>query len=325
MERAVDVVVVGGGPAGLQAALVLGRARRTVTVIDGGNPRNRGARAVHNLCGQEGIEPAQLLARGRQDVARYGVEIVPGEVVEARRHDPHWVVRADVGATLRARAIVLATGVVEDLPAVDGLAALWGRDVVSCPYCHGWEARDKAVAVLGAGARAWRQLLLLRRFTDDLVLLSAGPAALDDQQLDHVRRVGIGVCEEPVVRVRAEDGRLAGVELGDGTVLARDVLFAATTRRQPSELAAALGCAIETAGPQAAGISTDPSGRTSVPGVWAVGSATDPRLTVAGAAGHASSTAIALNDSFIDDDLRDPAYRRRPQRGEVCGRPGATQ
>jgi thioredoxin reductase len=298
VERAVDVVVVGGGPAGLQAALVLGRARRAVVVIDAGNPRNRDARAVHNLCGQEGVEPMQLLARGRRDVARYGVEVVAGEVVEAHRDDPHWVVRADAGAVRRARAIVLATGVVEDLPAVDGLTALWGGDVVSCPYCHGWEARDKAVAVLGTGPRAWRQVLLMRRYTDDLVLLGNGPAGLDDQQLEYVRRAGIEVREQPLARVRSEDGHLAGIEFADGGVLARDVVFAATTRRQPSGLAAALECAIE-----AAGIGTDPVGRTSVPAVWAVGSATDPTLTIAGAAGHATAVAIAINDSFVDEDV----------------------
>jgi thioredoxin reductase len=301
--RTVDVVIVGGGPAGLQAALVLGRALRTVAVIDAGQPRNRNARAVHNLCGQEGIAPGRLLAQSRQDVARYGVEIIPGEVVDAHRDDLGWVVRPDAGEALRTRAIVLATGVVEDLPAVAGLADLWGGDVVSCPYCHGWEARDKAVAVLGTGPRAWRQLLLLRRFTEDLVLVAGEPAGLDDRQLDHVERAGIVVREQPVARVRSQGGHLAGIEFADGTVLARDVVFAATTRRQPSGLAAKLGCVIEAEGPTSPGIRTDPTGRTSVPGVWAVGSAGDPRLTVAGSAGQATGVAIALNDSFIDDDL----------------------
>ncbi|MHA6616171.1 NAD(P)/FAD-dependent oxidoreductase [Pseudonocardia sp. DLS-67] len=298
-----DVVIVGGGPAGLQAALVLGRALRTVAVIDAGRPRNRNARAVHNLCGQEGVEPGRLLARSRQDVARYGVDVIPGEVVEAHRADLGWVVRPHAGGKLHTRAIVLATGVVEDLPAVDGLAALWGGDVVSCPYCHGWEARDKAVAVLGTGPRAWRQLLLLRRFTEDLVLLAGEPAGLDDRQLDYVRRAGIVVRERPVARVRSQEGRLTGIEFADGSVLARDVVFAATTRRQPSGLATTLGCMIESEGPKSPGIRTDPTGRTSVPGVWAVGSASDPGLTVAGSAGQATGVAIALNDAFVDEDL----------------------
>lgn len=301
--RTVDVTVVGGGPGGLQAALVLGRALRTVAVIDAGQPRNRSARAVHNLCGQEGVEPSRLQARSRQDAQRYGVEIIPGEVLDVHRDDPGWVVRPHAGKALRTRAIVLATGVVEDLPAVEGLTALWGGDVVSCPYCHGWEARDKAVAVLGAGPRAWRQLLLLRRFTGDLVLLAGGPAGLDDRQLDHVRRAGIDVREQPVARVRSEEGRLTGIEFSDGTVLARDVVFAATTRRQPSGLATELGCEIEAEGPTSPGIRTDPVGRTTVPGIWAVGSAADPRLTVAGSAGQATAVAIALNDSFIDEDV----------------------
>jgi thioredoxin reductase len=297
-DRAVDVVVVGGGPAGLQAALVLGRARRTVVLIDGGNPRNRDAVAVHNLCGQEGVEPGHLMARGRQDASRYGVEIVPGEVVESVQEGARRVVRTASGDLLLARALVLASGIVEDLPAVDGLATLWGRDVVSCPYCHGWEARDKAVAVLGTGPRAWRQVLLMRRYTEDLVVLGDGPAGLDDHQLEYVRRAGIEVREQPVARVRAADGHLAGIEFADGTLLARDVLFVATTRRQPSGLAAAMGCAI--GGP---GITTDPEGRTSIPGVWAAGSATDPTLTIAGSLGHATRVAIAINDAFVDEDV----------------------
>lgn len=300
-EADVDVVVVGGGVAGLQAALVLGRARRGVIVVDGGEPRNARAHAVHNLAGHEGIAPGELLARARADAERYGVVILPGAVAGARYTDARWRValRTDAadGGALRARALVLATGVAEELPPVEGLAALWGGDVVSCPYCHGWEARNSPVAVVGSGSRAWRQLLLLRRFTDDLVLLSDGPADLDAERLDHLRRVGITVREDPLARVVADQGRLAAVEFADGELLPRSVLFASTTRRQASTLPAELGCTVTDAA-----VSTDADGRTGVPGVWAVGSCAHPALTVAGSAGDATTTAIALDGALLDEE-----------------------
>ncbi|WP_052488932.1 NAD(P)/FAD-dependent oxidoreductase [Streptomyces sp. 150FB] len=289
-----DIVVVGGGVAGLQAALVLGRARRSVTVVDGGEPRNARARAVHNLAGHEGIAPADLLDRARADARRYGVRIVTGTVTEARREGPDLVVAVGGGGTVRAGALVLATGVAEDLPQVEGLAELWGGDVVSCPYCHGWEAQGLPVAVVGSGARAWLQLLLLQRFTDDLVLLSDGPAELDAARLAHLRRTSVTVREDPIARVVADRGRLTGVEFADGELLPRGVLFASATRRPASALPAALGCDVVDAG-----VTTDADGFTGVPGVWAVGSCAQPALTVAGSVGHATTTAIALNTALI--------------------------
>jgi thioredoxin reductase len=359
-----DVVVVGGGVAGVQAALVLARARRHVVVVDGGHPRNEHAHAVHNLAGHEGIAPAALLARARSDAARYGVEFVTGTVTGARSGDarrtaqdagvPAWhitVARGDFNVTTRttgttsetdtttgtgtgttaetdtttttgtgtstgtgtgttaetaatataaftAGSLVLATGVTEDLPDVPGLAALWGRDVVSCPYCHGWEATGLPVAVVGSGPRAWRQLLLLSRFTDDLSLLADGPAGLEPAQLGLLDRLGVTVREDPVTRVAAEDGRLAGVEFADGRLVPYGALFAATARRQASSLPAVLGCAVS-----GAAVTTDADGRTSVPGVWAVGSCTEPSLTVAGAMGHATATAIALHNALLDSEM----------------------
>lgn len=303
MEQAVDVVVVGGGPAGLQAALMLGRARRSVTVVDGGRPRNAVARAVHNLIGHEGIAPDQLLARGRADAVRYGVEIVSGSVVDVRREEPCWVVHLEDGGQRRSRALLLATGIVEDLPPVDGLATLWGRDVVACPYCHGWEARDKAVAVVGSGPRAWQQLLLLLRFTRDLALLSDGPTRLDDAQVEYLRRAGVVVREDPIARVVADGDHLEGVRFVTGEVLRREALFAVTTRRQPSDLADRLGCSTVSDGPMAGALEADPTGRTGVSNVWAAGSAANPGLTVIGAAGHASTVAIAVNNTLIEEDV----------------------
>ncbi|WP_181448619.1 NAD(P)/FAD-dependent oxidoreductase [Nonomuraea aridisoli] len=295
--RTSEVIVVGGGVAGLQAALVLARARRAVTVVDGGEPRNARSHAVHNLAGHEGVAPGRLLELARDDARRYGAEIVPGLVTEAEREGPRWQVGLRDGGRVLARALLLATGVTEELPPVPGLADLWGGDVVSCPYCHGWEARDRAVAVVGAGERAWRQVLLLRRFTGDLVLLTNGPAGFDDGRLEWLRAAGVAVREEPIARVLADGGRLAGVEFEHGEFLPRAAVFAATARRPASPLPAALGCTIS-----GAAVVTDENGHTGVPGVWAAGSCAWPALTVAGSAGHATTTAIALNDALLDED-----------------------
>lgn len=313
---ATEIVVVGGSVAGLQAALVLGRSRRGVTVVDVGEARNARAHEVHNLAGQEGISPGELLSRARSDAQRYGVRIVPGKVTGARVTDGgRWLVdidadieansdvETDAGArtgadVLSARALVLATGIVEDLPAVDGMAELWGGDVVSCPYCHGWEATGRPVAVVGNGARAWQQLLLLGRFTENLTLVADGPAAMDGQQTDQLLRLGVTVREDPVSRVVADQGRLVGIEFRNGQLLPYAVLFAATTRSPGSTLAAEIGCTLS-----GAGVVADAQGRTGVPGVWAVGTCAEPGLTVAGAMGHATTTAIALNNALIDEDL----------------------
>lgn len=288
-----DVLVVGGGAAGVQAALVLGRARRSVTVLDAGEPRNAGAAAVHNLAGHEGISPGMWLARARDDAERYGVRFVAGTAAEAVPDASGWRINA-----LRAHALVLATGVREVLPEVAGLSDLWGGDVVSCPYCHGWEARGRRLAVVGTGPRAWQQLLLLRRFTDDLVLASNGPADLDERRLQYLEDEKIGVRETPIERVAGRQGRLEGIFFADGSRLERDVLFAATSRRQASTLPAALGARIEDNA-----VVTDANGYTGVADVWAAGSCARPSLTVAGAIGHATTTAIALNNALIEQDV----------------------
>ncbi|MGV9562634.1 NAD(P)/FAD-dependent oxidoreductase [Streptomyces sp. NPDC003480] len=284
----VDVVIVGGGVAGLQTALVLGRSLRSVVVLDGGRPRNAPAEAVHNLAGHEGIAPGELLDRARAHARRYGARIAEVEVAEARRDRGRWRL-----GEVSARSLVLATGVAEVLPPVRGLAELWGRVAVSCPYCHGWEARGKAIAVVGSGPRAWQQLLLLRRFTSDLTLLSHGPNALDDSRKRLLRAWQIPVHETPIAEITATEVRFT-----DGDRLKREVYFTATTRRPASHLPAMLGCHVTESG----AIATDSQGRTGIPGLWAAGSCADPSLTVAGSIGHATAVAIALNNGMILDE-----------------------
>ena len=167
-----DVVVIGGGAAGLSGALMLARSRRSVLVIDAGAPRNAPAAAVHGLLARDGTPPAELLDRGRAEVRGYGGQLITGQVSTARQDRDGFTVTLADGRMVRARRLLVATGLTDELPDIPGLRERWGRDVVHCPYCHGWEVRDQAIGVLASGPTAVHQALLFRQLSDDVVLLS---------------------------------------------------------------------------------------------------------------------------------------------------------
>src|SRR5215210_3537448 len=236
-----DCVIVGAGPAGLNAALVLGRARRRVLVLDNAQPRNYATHEMHGVLGHDGLDPADLRARGRTELGRYGVEVVTAEVQEAEALDGTVRVTSSCGADL-TRSVLLATGMLDEVPDIPGFADVWGTTAHTCPYCDGFEHRDERVAVLAAGARGEHLALLLRQWSDDLVLLTDGPHELVPEGLARVRARGIAVVERPVVRLESEDGRLHRVHLRDGQALDRDALFFYVGWRLRTELARALGC-----------------------------------------------------------------------------------
>src|SRR5919107_1547066 len=176
MDERYDVVVVGGGAAGLSGALALSRARRKVLVVDAGQPRNAPAGHVHNYLGREGTPPGELLAIGREEVAGYGGEVVTGEVVGAERVGDVFRVDLADGSHVQARRLLVTTGLTDELPDIPGVRELWGSDVLHCPYCHGWEVRDQPVGVIASGPMAVHQALLFRQLTADLTLfLHNGP------------------------------------------------------------------------------------------------------------------------------------------------------
>ena len=222
-----DVVVVGGGAAGLNGALMLARSRRSVLVIDGGTPRNAPAAAVHGLLARDGMPPAELLDRGRAEVRGYGGQLTAGQVAAVHPATDGFTVTLADGLLVHARRLLVATGLADELPEIAGLRERWGRDVVHCPYCHGWEVRDQAIGVLASGPTAVHQALLFRQLSDDVVLLShtlPPPSGQDAQQL---AARGVRVLPGEVVSLHITDDRLTGVELADGTVLARQVLAVA--------------------------------------------------------------------------------------------------
>jgi thioredoxin reductase len=298
----VDVVVVGGGAAGLSAALVLGRARRRVRVIDAGAPRNAPAAHMQGFLSRDGLPPAELLELGRAEVTGYGVEVVDGTVATI---EPGFVVRLTSGDTVTARRILLSTGVGDELPPIPGVRERWGRDLLHCPYCHGWEVRDQPLGVLGTHPAAATHALLVRQWSDDVVYFTHTGDVSDDDRARLCAR-DVRIVDGDVARLVVDDDRLTGVELSDGTVVPRSAVFIRPANvPHPDGLLAGLGVDVTPEGFARA----DRDGRTSAPGVFAAGNVVDPRAPVIAAAGAAASAAMAINAELVEDDV--PCARSR--------------
>ena len=295
-----DVVVIGGAAAGLSAALVLSRARRTVLVVDSGAPRNAPARHMHGFLSRDGLPPVDLLAAGRQEVTGYGGRVVAGTVtdVTACGSDGFHLLLAD-GSRVSARRLLLATGLEDELPDIPGLADRWGRDVLHCPYCHGYEVRDRRLAVLGWIPGAVRYAQIVRQWSRDVVYLTAGEpiTAADRGQL--VAR-NIGVVDDAVSRVLVDGDRLTGLRTGGGRTVSCDAVFVPPRFRPHNALLGRLDAHID----QDGWVTTGPTGRTSVPGLWVAGNVANPRAQVITAAGEGSAAAIDINADLVDDDVR---------------------
>lgn len=299
-----DCIVVGGGAAGLSAGLVLGRARRRTLVVDAGNQSNRPAHGIGGLLGHDGRPPAELYEIGRRELAGYpGVEVRTGVAVSGQRCDDGFVIELADGRREGTRRVLLAMGMEYRPPPLPGLTELWGRSVFHCPFCHGWEVRDQPLAVLANGERAVHSSLLLRGWSDDVVLLTDGPAELDDDDRGRLGSAAVGIDERPVAELLSRDGELTAVAFSDGTCLERRGLLVATTLHQRSALAEQLGVGFAQPTPVAESpIEVDALCRTTTPGVFAAGdlSAQMPQVAAAVAAG--SLAAAAVVQSLLSDD-----------------------
>jgi thioredoxin reductase len=314
MSERVDVLVIGGGAAGLSGALALARARRSVLVVDGGTPRNAPAVGVHNFLTRDGTPPAELTALGRAEVRGYGAEVRDGWVTSARRADSGFAVSLADGDTVLARRLLVATGAQDELPEVPGLAELWGTDVLHCPYCHGWEVRDQPVGILSTSAMSTHGALLWRQWTDDVTLfLHSGPEPTEEQAEQLAAR-GIEVVAGEVVGLETEAGRLSGVRLADGTVVPRRALVAQTRVRAPEELLADLGLVTDEVGMNGVVfgrvLPTGADGATSVPGVWVAGNAGDVRAQVVVAAAQGLAAAGQINMDLVMEETRSAVASR---------------
>ena len=294
-----DVAIIGGGAAGLSAALVLARARRGVLVVDAGAPRNAPAAHMHGYLSRDGLPPAELLASGREEVRRYGAEIIDGSVTELvpNGRTGFWVLLAD-GRRISTRRVLVTTGLRDELPHVPGLRERWARDVLHCPYCHGHEVRDRRLGVIGGNPGAVRYAQIVRQWTHDLVYFTP-PGTLTNTERSQLVARAVGVVEGTIEQLVVDDDRLRGVQLADGCVVPRDALFVPPRFLPHSDLLVGLGCDVDDDG----WVATDPTGLTSVRGVWAAGNVVDPRAQVITAAGAGSTAAIALNADLVDDDV----------------------
>lgn len=297
MDKLYDVVVIGGGAAGLSAALVLGRARRAVAVVDAGHPRNAPAAQMHGYLSRDGMPPQQLLAAGRAEVARYGVTLIDDGVVGI---DLGFTVRLAEGPDLNSRRVLITTGVGDELPDIPGVRERWGRDLLHCPYCHGWEVRDEQLGVLGTIAGSVQHALLVRQWSDDVVFF-VHTYQLDETERAQLEARGIRVEAGTVTKLVVKQEHLCGIELDHGRIVERSAVFVRPANRPHGDgLLAGLGCTVDGAG----FATVDATGRTSVPGVWAAGNVVDPRAQVITAAGAGSAAAIAINAGLVEDDVQ---------------------
>jgi thioredoxin reductase len=295
-----DVVVIGGGAAGLSAALVLSRTRRSVLVVDSGTPRNAPAARMHGFLSRDGLPPSELLAIGRDEVKGYGATIVEGAVTELVLNGKtgFWVQLAD-GQRISTRRLLLATGLRDELPNIPGVRDRWARDVLHCPYCHGWEVRDQQLGVLGGSPEAVRYAQIVRQWSDDVVYFTE-PGTLTAAEGSQLVARAIGIVEGKVKQVLVEDDRLCGVEMEDGRVIPREAVFVPPRLVPNNSLLLGLGCDLDEKG----WVTVDSTGRTSVPGVWVAGNLVNPRAQVITAAGEGSAAAIAMNADLVEDDVR---------------------
>ncbi|WP_182358699.1 bifunctional NAD(P)/FAD-dependent oxidoreductase/class I SAM-dependent methyltransferase [Tomitella gaofuii] len=314
-----DVVVLGGGAAGLSGALALARSRRSVLVLDAGEPRNTAAGHVHNYLTREGTPPAALYAAGRADVEGYGGTILTAQVTDlARNDDGNFLVTYDDGdahATVRARRLLAATGSRDALPDIPGLAEHWGSGVLHCPYCHGWEVRDQRIAVLATGPMAAHQALLFRQLSEHVTVVLHGAPPFDDAQSEQFAALGIPVVDGPVSAVESGPSGLTGIRLADGSVVALDALVVAPVTHARAGILRPLGLQPQDflAGDTLMGtvVAADPTGKTDAPGVWAAGNITDPSAQVIASAAAGLKAGAMINADLAAADADDALYEHR--------------
>ncbi len=304
MDMDWECLIVGGGAAGLSAALVLGRARRRTLVVDAGRQSNRAAHGIGGLLGYDGRPPAEFYAAGRKELERYPtVEFRRGEVLAAERRDGGFAVELANGSRERVKRVLLAMGMDYRLPSVPGLAELWGSSVFHCPFCHGWEVRDQPLAVLADGDRGVHMATLLRRWSDDVVLLTGGTGGLEAGQLAQLSAANISVDDRQVSELSSAQGELTAVVFADGSRLPRRGLLVVSTLHQRCNLAAQLGVKFVAAGPVSAeAIEVDSRSRTSVAGVFAAGDVCTQMPQIAAAIAAGSAAAVSVVASLMEEE-----------------------
>ncbi len=315
-----DVAVVGGGAAGLGGALMLGRSRRSVLVIDAGEPRNAPASGVHGFLTRDGTNPTALLQAGREEVRGYGAQILDGRVTSAESVDGGFTVTLEDGGSVNARRLLVTTGLIDELPDVPGVRERWGREVLHCPYCHGWEVRDQPIGVLASGPMAVHQALLFRQLTADLTLFVHTAPEPTDEEVEQLAARGITVVGGEVASLEVHEDRLTGVRLQSGEVIARSAVVVGPRFAARAGMLTGLGLGT-TIHPSGMGehIEADATGLTAVPGVWVAGNVTDPTAQVLGSANGGVMAGAAINADLIAEDTREAVLAHRDRLSSTAG------
>ncbi len=301
MAKVCDVAIVGGGAAGLSAAILLGRCRRHVALFDTGAPRNQASRAVHGLLGHEGRAPSELLAIARIELARYETVTPHSDLVTAiNRSGSAFLVTCESGSTFSARKVLLTTGLIDDVPCLEGIERLYGRSVHHCPYCDGFEHRDQPLAIYGSGDKGAGLALMMKQWSSDVLLFTDGQAPVSADMAERLEQQSIEICSEQIARLEGtEDSALKGIHLKSGRVIERSAMFFSTGSHQGSNLSETLGCRRDDKG----GIVTDPvTEESSVPGIYVAGDASRDLLLVAVAIAEGAKAGVAINRALLREN-----------------------
>jgi len=296
------VTIVGGGVAGLSAALMLGRARRRVVVIDSGEPRNRFAAHLHGLLGHDGADPQQLIMEGRAEIARYGVKLRTGRVRQVLQAEDELVVETEAGEWIRSRAVIAATGVRDRLPDIPGLRHRWGRTVLHCPYCHGWEVRGQRLGVLATSPLSLHQAQLVRQWSERVTIFDAGLGVVPADVADRLRSRAIEIIDAPVAGIVGEGDTISGVRTADGMVHPVDAIFTGGVLEPLDGYLAGLDLP-RTDGPAGSFLTVDATGRTGHPRIWAVGNLVNPGANLPVAISAGATAGGVINFELVSEEF----------------------
>ena len=306
-----DVVVVGGGAAGLSAAVTLGRALRSVLLVDAGEPRNGRSPGVHGFLSREGLPPGELLAAGRAEVREHGGQIMQGRAISAREEDGVFITEVQDGRRFRSRRLLIASGFEDELPEVPGISERWGRDVLHCPYCHGWEIRDRAIGILATESTAVQEALLFRQWSGNITFFQHLLGDLDPGGREQLQARSIRILKGPVASLEIGKDALTGARLASGQVVTCEYLVVSPKAKTESPLLQALGLQQTGTAGHGRHVTADHDGMTAVQGVWAAGNICDPTAQVVTAASAGVKAATAINADLVHEDTRRAVERAR--------------
>ncbi|MDO6390884.1 NAD(P)/FAD-dependent oxidoreductase [Pontibacter sp. BT731] len=302
MKETYDVIIIGGGPAGLNAAMILGRSRRKVLLFDSGEPRNRWSRSMNGFLSSDGVNPGDFIRKGREELKKYNIQIIDHPVGTATYSKGTYVVESSEGHVYHSRKLLLATGLKDKLPEVEGIEELYGQSVHHCPYCDGWESRDKAIAVYGKDRNGIGQALAMKNWSDDVTLYTDGTRKLNNKDIELLDLNGVKVCTDAIARVEGSDGMLEHIVLRNGQSRPQGALFFSGETRQQSDIGEQLGCEFTGKGV----IKTRRLQQANIPGLYVAGDAARDMQLVIVAAAEGAKAGVAINMELQQEDRVKP-------------------